>query len=75
MKMEAIHSSEAEINFYRTKRRHILEQWNPQLGAFRLIVTSTVAISEAFKVYFFVQGQEKASLNQTIISSLCAASV
>jgi hypothetical protein len=59
VKLEAVLSSEAEINFCRTKTRHILEQWNPQLGAFRLIVTSRVAISEAFKVDFFVQGQEK----------------
>jgi hypothetical protein len=57
--MEAVRSSVAEINFYRTKRRHILEEWNSQLGVFRLTVTSRVAVSEAFQVDFFVQGQEK----------------
>jgi len=47
--LETVRSSGAEINFYRTKRRYILEQWNPQLGAFRLIVTSRVANSDASK--------------------------
>jgi hypothetical protein len=51
--MEAVLFSETDINFYRTKRRHILEEWNSQLGAFRLTVTSRVAISEAFKADFF----------------------
>jgi hypothetical protein len=63
VKMGAVHSSEVEISFYRTKRRHILEQWNSQLGAFRLTVTNRVVISEAFKFDVFVQ--ENVSLNQS----------
>ena len=58
VKMEAVRSSEAEINLYRTERRHILEQWNSQLGAFRLTVTSKVVMSEAFKVDFLYKDKK-----------------